>query len=305
MKRIKLFLLAAFVAFALCFLVMDERLMVETVASLPGGPPPGHTGAPGEATCTACHVGDESGSGTFTITAPAEYTPGQTYQIQVRHQTTDATRRRWGFQLTALADTTAAGTFTTISSAVQIVEDSGRFYVSHTLPGTFPNQATAAQWTFSWAAPAADVGPVVFYAAGNQANNDNTPEGDHIFVTMATSTAAGGATPTPTPTPSPTPTPVASPTPSPSPSPTPNLISTITGRVLTPSLISVRNAVVTLIDSTGSRRTATTSSFGVYAFAGVPHGAGYTLTVSSKRYRFAPNQFAVSGNATIDLVGLE
>lgn len=80
----------------------------------------------------------------------------------------------------------------------------------------------------------------------------------------------------------------------------------ITGRVFTPNGQGLRNAVVNLTDSTGQRRSATTSSFGVYQFDAVATGQTYTLGVSSKRYRFAPRIQDVSGQLTdIDFTGLE
>jgi hypothetical protein len=82
--------------------------------------------------------------------------------------------------------------------------------------------------------------------------------------------------------------------------------SSISGRVLSPSGQAVRSATVVLTDAAGISRTATTSSFGVYNFPAALNGPGYTLTVRSKRYRFAPQQFTLSGNLTnFDLSGLE
>ena len=82
--------------------------------------------------------------------------------------------------------------------------------------------------------------------------------------------------------------------------------TTLSGRVLTPSGQALRNAAVSLITPAGQRRTATTSSFGLFSFADVPNGATYTITVASKRYRFAPRIVSVTGNANLgDLVGLE
>lgn len=81
---------------------------------------------------------------------------------------------------------------------------------------------------------------------------------------------------------------------------------TVSGRVTTPAGIGVRNTTVALVDPTGTRRTATTSSFGIYSFAGVPAGSGYAMGVASKRYRFTPRLFAVTGDlANADFVGLE
>jgi predicted outer membrane repeat protein len=82
--------------------------------------------------------------------------------------------------------------------------------------------------------------------------------------------------------------------------------ASISGRVTTPSGLGLRNAVVALTDLQGARRTATTSSFGIYAFSNIPTGINYVVSVSSKRYRFAPQNIAVSGNlANVDFTGLE
>jgi photosystem II stability/assembly factor-like uncharacterized protein len=82
--------------------------------------------------------------------------------------------------------------------------------------------------------------------------------------------------------------------------------STVSGRVLTPSGQGLRNTMVTLIDSANNRRTASTSSFGVFTFENVPNASGYTVTVISKRYRFAPRNLDVTGNvANFDFTGLE
>lgn len=81
---------------------------------------------------------------------------------------------------------------------------------------------------------------------------------------------------------------------------------TISGRVTTPTGLGLRNAVVSLIDSQGVRRIATTSSFGIYSFDTVGTGQNYTLTVGSKRYRFAPQFVLVQGSlANVDFIGLE
>lgn len=81
---------------------------------------------------------------------------------------------------------------------------------------------------------------------------------------------------------------------------------TISGRVTTPTGLGLRNALVILTDSIGMRRTATTSSFGIYSFDNVVTGQMYTLSVSSKRYRFAPRIELINGAVSnLDFVGLE
>ena len=211
MNKLKIVCVLGFVAFGIGVLFIDNQLL-RVVESNAGGPPPGVSGAPGENTCTQCHT-QNAGPGTFTITAPANYVPGQTYQMTVQHTTTDATRLRWGFQMTALdATNSAAGTFTDTSVFTQTDFGSLRFYVEHTQSGTFAGTSSGATWTFDWTAPATDVGPVTFYAAGNQANNNGGRTGDQIYTATSVTQVAGTPTPTNTPTDTPTNTPTATPT---------------------------------------------------------------------------------------------
>lgn len=189
MRRIKgRIKFACVVVFAIvCLALLTDSGQVAHVTAFSDGPPAGFSGAPGEPTCTACHSGPDTG-GTFTIIAPPTYVPGQTYQITVRHVNADTTRLRWGFQLTALAGTSMAGSFANLGGGItQIVGGVGRDYIEHTAAGSFANQTGGAQWGFNWTAPATNVGPVTFYAAGNQANFDGTASGDRILSTTATS----------------------------------------------------------------------------------------------------------------------
>lgn len=190
MKKIKILFLILFIGLTLIGFFKKNHF-VNNAAASSSGPPPGVTGAPGEMTCTACHVSQNPGAAQFTITAPTSYIPGQIYQIEVRHTTADTTRRRWGFQLTSLAGTTMAGTLTDINANTQTLNGgNGRFYTEHTLAGSFGGQTGGAVWTFNWTAPATDVGPVTFYAAGNQADNNGSTSGDWIFTATAVSQPA-------------------------------------------------------------------------------------------------------------------
>ncbi len=186
--KVKVLCLLSFVGLAIIGLTNDNGF-VHTVKSFSSGPPAGFSGAPGENNCSACH-GGSTNNGQFTIVAPPNYTPGQTYQIQVRHNNTDQTRRRWGFQLTALANNNAAGAFANLAANTQILNENGRSYIQQTSAGAFTNQTNGALWTFNWTAPAANIGAVTFYAAGNQANNDGTADGDQIYITNVTAQAA-------------------------------------------------------------------------------------------------------------------
>ncbi len=210
MNKIKILCVLCFLVFGVAALFIDNRL-VPVVRSSSDGPPPGMTGAPNEGNCTYCHD-KNAGPGVFTVNAPANYAPGQTYQIQVQHATTDMTRLRWGFEIIALnGANAAAGTFTDTSSFTQIITDGLLYWHGHTQTGTFAGTTGGAAWSFNWTAPATDVGPVTFYAAGNQANNNSSTSGDQVYLTT---TVSLGPTPTYTPTNTPTNTPTASPTPS-------------------------------------------------------------------------------------------
>lgn len=85
-----------------------------------------------------------------------------------------------------------------------------------------------------------------------------------------------------------------------------SISASISGRVVTPEGLGLRNAIVGLTDSQGVRQTATTSSFGFYTFNGIRPGEDYVAGVSSKRYRFAARTLSVSGDlSNIDFTGLE
>jgi len=141
-------------------------------------------------------VPPDAGTGKISITAPQTYVPGQTYSITVTHQNADLTRLRWGFELTVLdnASDEKAGELQSINGLTQILNNAGpgsaRQYIEHTAAGTFVGQQNGASWTFNWTAPATDVGPVTFYAAGNQANNDGNTSGDYIYRTFVASASA-------------------------------------------------------------------------------------------------------------------
>jgi hypothetical protein len=177
-----MFLLAAAV-----FLLTGNKT-ITSVQAFSSGPPGGHAGAPGESSCIECHAGGlNSGPGQFTVSGlPARYEPGTTYQVSVNHTTTANSRRRWGFQLTVLtAGNTKAGELSNNSGITSIINED-RQYIEHNLGGTFVGQTGSATWTFNWTAPNTNVGPVTFYAAGNQANGDGSTGGDQIYTTNLT-----------------------------------------------------------------------------------------------------------------------
>ena len=95
-------------------------------------------------------------------------------------------------------------------------------------------------------------------------------------------------------------------TPTPTPTPTPPAFATVDGKVLTSDSRGLRNAAVSITDSQGGVRTATTSSFGFFSFANVNAGQTYTVRISSRLYRYSAQTVFVSDNLTLpDFVGLE
>jgi uncharacterized protein (TIGR03437 family) len=121
------------------------------------------------------------------------YVPGVKQMIRVRITHPEA--RRWGFQLTArLAsdETKPAGTFNptgevrvTCASGTDAPCNGETEFAEHTTTSTRQSQFLSSTWEVEWTPPATDVGEVVFYAAGNAADNSLNNQGDRIFTTNA------------------------------------------------------------------------------------------------------------------------
>lgn len=171
------------------------------------GPPILRTGAAvdGGQNCTLCHnsfpANDDSGGSVIIRANP--YTPGvkQIVEVQVSHPTA----ARWGFQLTArLAsdETQQAGTFTVDDNIRVRCAPSGADapcrgaleFAEHKPPSTNAGAPGPRTFLVEWTPPATDLGAVNFYAAGNAANNNNAPSGDHIYTTHASIASNGGGT---------------------------------------------------------------------------------------------------------------
>jgi hypothetical protein len=148
-------------------------------------PPDGRTGAPGEGTCHDCHSSFplNSGNGGLTLLGPESFHAGGSYYITV--VLSDPGQVRWGFECSPLVVGTC-----TITDPVntQLSLFQGKSYVKHTLAGNFTGNPGPVSWTFRWNAPVLNPpAEVVFYAAGNAANNSGTSSGDYIYTTSFTS----------------------------------------------------------------------------------------------------------------------
>ncbi|QQS34342.1 MAG: hypothetical protein IPM50_07195 [Acidobacteriota bacterium] len=81
---------------------------------------------------------------------------------------------------------------------------------------------------------------------------------------------------------------------------------TVSGRVTTSEGAGLRNAVVSMTDSLGIKRTVTTSSLGYYVFTDIPVGDTYIVGVSSRRYRFTTRLVPVLDPISdLDFIGQE
>lgn len=168
-----------------------------TVYASQNGPERGYTGAPGDiGDCTHCHddhLPVNSGSGRVMIGGvPAVYQPSQSYTLSVQVLDSSSSRRRWGFQLTAIDSAgNRSGTLTPLSGDTQIASDGNpvgdRQYIEHSALGTFPGTTGGHTWQVRWIAPSTDTGAVQFFAAGNAADNSGTNRNDFIYTTTASS----------------------------------------------------------------------------------------------------------------------
>ena len=150
------------------------------------GAPTGKTGAPGESSCAECHIGTtQDGTATNTLllldggTPVSNYVPGTTYNATLTLNSSDV---KEGFSATVLDISTnsMAGSFTGVNGfGTAVSSASGRDYVTHTATS---NTSANFLWTWEWAAPATDVGPVKFYVATNIANGNNNITGDVIYL---------------------------------------------------------------------------------------------------------------------------
>jgi len=179
------------------FIVLTGGSPVREAAAYSSGPPPDAAGNPPTYfDCTFCHSTYplNSGSGTLSLLGlPAGYLPGGTSEITVLlahpyDPGNPSVATRWGFELTALdAAGMKAGTISLPpdqTGVTQIQTANGREFVMHKEAGTYPGTTGSAQWRFLWTAPNESAGTVLFYVAGNAANNNGMNTGDYVYTVV-------------------------------------------------------------------------------------------------------------------------
>jgi hypothetical protein len=151
----------------------------------------GYTGSPGEVTCatSGCHSSFplNSGIGSVAITVNGmtgwQYVPGQVYTVNVT--VAYQGRSLFGFGFEALQSSGAnAGTLTAGAGSHTLFANIGgnlRTNMTHLSGGgVSPNSKT---FTFTWSAPATNVGNVTFYVSGLCANGTGGTNDDYVYNT--------------------------------------------------------------------------------------------------------------------------
>ena len=159
------------------------------------GPPPGFSGGFGEDHCQACHFDYKVNTkpGGLTISVPKRYSPGETYAVTVT--LTRPGMSIGGFQLTSRFEKGGAQAGTLVLAEgggneppIKLMTDRGVQYAYHSRAGTRLTARNVVRWTVRWTAPAGG-GNVLFHAAGNAANEDDSQFGDYIYTAMVRSAA--------------------------------------------------------------------------------------------------------------------
>jgi uncharacterized protein (TIGR03437 family) len=149
-----------------------------------------------------------------TFSSGSTYTPGGS-PITITVTASDAVNTHFGFQMTArLASNAAqgqAGTFNPGSNPnIIVLCDNNNLrppngcapadpveFIEHYFPNSYTDVYTTSQsYTFTWTPPAANVGNVNFYVAGNVVNYDGEADApDHVYTASYVLTPASTATP--------------------------------------------------------------------------------------------------------------
>ena len=156
--------------------------------AFPTGAPGNFTGSPasGSMTCTLCHTDGGGGAGSVDLLGrPKRYLPGRVYDLRVR--IFDPGQMGAGFEISVeTPDGTQAGELILADTADTQFAGADPAYVTHTLEGHEAREPAmqANGWCafpVRWQAPMTDIGPIVFYLAGNATNEDGTSLGDHVY----------------------------------------------------------------------------------------------------------------------------
>jgi hypothetical protein len=155
----------------------------------------GHTGAPGETSCSGCHAGtDNSGPANITFSIAGgvtQYTPGQVYSVTV--SIIQAGIDKMGFSCLALKNTnnSTTGNFQLTDAArTRTYTDGPRNYVSHKPCAADVLSIGFNEWSFNWHAPLANEGTITLYLGALTTNHNHSTSGDFPYTRALTLTPA-------------------------------------------------------------------------------------------------------------------
>ena len=188
------------------FLVATLFIFGTSIHKKSAGAPPYYAGAPSEQTCSAsgCHDGvtgvDNIGTGTCDVIVGNNYTTYaalDTYTIKV--QTSQTACNKFGFQIVALINSgnlPAGDAFVTDIIRTQRRDNTNvtwgccpnRQWIEHTSAGNTALATGSTNWTYKWATPSSNVGPITFYLATLAANGNGNDSLDYTYTRMVTIT---------------------------------------------------------------------------------------------------------------------
>ncbi|MES2397510.1 MAG: choice-of-anchor V domain-containing protein [Bacteroidota bacterium] len=194
MKKKTNIIILLLVVITLSSMVMDTAHEYKTSSLCDAPLVGGHTGAPGETSCTGCHGGTANtgpGALSFDLGGVTQYAPNQTYTGTVKLNQTGV--NKFGFVSLALQNTgnTTIGAFSLIDTVrTRLFVDGSRNYVGHTPCGADATPADSTQWQFKWTAPATNVGNITLYLGSLATNHNHATSGDNTYTSSIVLTPA-------------------------------------------------------------------------------------------------------------------
>ncbi len=150
-------------------------LVFAAAVAFTSGPPAGFTGGSTEPNCTACHSGAalNAGPAQFSLSASDSFNAAGTATVTAAFGITPSIKH--GFQVMGKDSAGAyVGGWSLLTPST--TQKNGPNHVNHTAAGT-----ALTSWSADSIPGALPAGPVTFYAAGNQTNANNAPNGDNIY----------------------------------------------------------------------------------------------------------------------------
>jgi hypothetical protein len=179
------------------------------------GPPSCYANEPAtKVNCSesGCHDNFKLNSGSAAVTlnlggTDSIYETGKTYTFTISVEKSGM--KRAGFQFIALqnSDVNKSPGKITLSDVkrTQLLDkvnphsgpcnEESKTWVEHTLSGCTSPSVGVNSWTFAWQAPETDVGPVTFYLASVEANDDLDCSGDYVYTLQKTVSGKVGIEP--------------------------------------------------------------------------------------------------------------